>query len=355
LSQRRERGRALRLAAQAAVFLLGLAALGWAVSMALKNREQLERLGDAGAGAIAALLALSLATQTINGLIFWWTLAPVRRLRVADVLATNAVSTALAYLPFKIGAIARIVIHNRRDRVPLAQIGAWFAAVAVVMVVAFVPPVLAAVWLKRVDWLWVLVTVLGEVLVSAALIGLSRQLRGERGVERLTRVIAAVRFGAGVRLLRSRLWAHLHSAFDMLAHPAAAGGTIGLRLLDAVVQGVRFTVAARVLGVELGFAPGLVISLAYFTAGVVSPVMMGAREAGAMAIAALMLPGTRQVAEEFAGVALFVTATEAVVYLGVGTLGMLWLRPDRLLRGRTVEREGREEDLKAEVAGKAER
>jgi hypothetical protein len=125
------------------------------------------------------------------------------------------------------------------------------------------------------------------------------------------------------------------------------------------VHGLRFMVAARILGVEAGFAPSLVISLAYFVIGVVSPVMVGAREMGALGIAALMLPGAvREGEAAYATIPLFVTATEAVVFLGAGTLGMLWLRPDRLLRLRRFQREGREEreeDLNAEIAEGAEK
>ncbi len=333
--------RGVRLAVQAAGFILGLAAFGWAVSMALENREQLANLSAASPGQIAALLALSLATQTINGLIFWLTLRPARALPVADVLATNAVSSALAYLPFKIGAIARILIHNRRDRIPMVQIGAWFIAVAAVMLLAFTPPVLAALWLKRIDLGWFAATIGGELVIGAALLGIAYRLKGDAGIQRLVRLCRALRLRPALKLLNSKGWPHLHSAFDMLAHPAATGGTIALRLADALAQGLRFMVAAQILGVEAGFAPSLVISLAYFCVGVVSPVMVGAREMGAIGIAALMLPGAIDVSNgassPYATVPLFVTATEAVVYLAAGTLGMLYLRPDRLLRIRKQE------------------
>jgi hypothetical protein len=331
-----EQRRAARLALQAVVFILGLAAMGWAISMALKNREQLANLSNASAGQIAALLALSLATQTINGVLFWLTLRPARHVPLPGMLATNAVATALAYLPFKIGAIARVLIHNRRDRIPIVQIGAWFAAFAVTMLLAFAPPVLAALWLKRIDLAWFGATLIGEAVLVAALLTVSYRLKGARGIERLVRLCTILRLKPALKLLRSRLWQHLHSAFDMLAHPVTTSASFALRLTDAIVQGLRFMVAAQILGVEAGFAPSLVISLAYFVVGVVSPVMVGARELGALGIAALMLPGAVELDgganSPYATVPLFVTATEAVVYLAVGTLGMLYLRPDKLLR-----------------------
>jgi hypothetical protein len=322
--------RAIRLGAQAAVFLLGLGAMGWAVALALQNRDQLTNLSEASAGQVAALLGLSLATQTINGTIFWLTLRPARRLRLADVIATNAVSSALAYLPFKLGAVARIVIHNRRDKVPLVQIGAWFAAVALTMVLAFTPPVLAALWLKRIDAAWIAATLAGELAVAGLVLGLAYRFKGPRGNERLVRICRILRLRPLMRLLHSRIWHHLHSAFDMLAHPGATGGVIALRLADALVNGLRFMVAAQILGVSVGFAPSLVISLAYFVIGSVSPVMVGAREMGAIGIAALMLPGAVRAGEAaYATIPIFVTATEAVVFLATGTLGIVWLRIGR--------------------------
>jgi hypothetical protein len=353
--------RGLALAVQAAGFLVGLGLLAWAVSMALKNREQLSLLGEARWEDVAALLGLSLATLVINGVIFWLTLLPARRLKLGDVLATNGIACSLAYLPFKIGAIARVVIHNRRDRVPLVQIGAWFSGVAVLMVVAFAPPVLAALWLKRIDWAWVAATVGGEVVLGSLLVSASMYFRGARGVQRLARVARGIGLARIGGLLQEHsgaaepaprwheLWSHLHSGFDMLAHPGATAGNLALRLADVMVQGLRFAVAASILNLELPFAAGLVIALAYFTIGVVSPFIVGMREIGAVAFAALMLPGAVTITESgaespFAAVALLVTAMEALVFLAAGTLGMLWLRPDRLVRvggrGAKGERSG---------------
>src|SRR5690606_21428503 len=111
-------------------FLVGLALLGWCVSIALspENREQLDRLADAGWRPIALLVVLSGLSLALNGAIFWLVLLPARRLRAADVIATNALATFLAYLPFKISLIVRALIHQRRDRVPLVLLGAWMSA-----------------------------------------------------------------------------------------------------------------------------------------------------------------------------------------------------------------------------------
>jgi hypothetical protein len=322
-----------RTLAQAAIALIGVGLLVWAVMLALstENREKLAALRHAPAGAIALLLALSLATQALNGLIFWVMLLPVRRLRAADVLATNAICTMLAYVPAKTGAIVRVLIHNRRDRVPLLTIGAWFAAIALVMAVAFTPPVLASLALKRLDAAWVAATLAGEAVLAGALVLAARAFRGDRGVRRLAAVVRALRLHAVDRILRSRLWANLHTGFDMLAHPGTVGATLGLRLADVAIQALRFLLAARILEIALPIHAAIVIALAYFVIGIVAPFMVGLREMGVIGLAAAMLPAVGHDNAAFAPVPLLVTATESLVFLAAAAAGLAWLRPHRVL------------------------
>ena len=65
--------RTLRLAIQLAGFLAGLGLLVWCASLAFseKNRAGLERLGEASAGEVSLLLALSCVGIIVNGLTFW--------------------------------------------------------------------------------------------------------------------------------------------------------------------------------------------------------------------------------------------------------------------------------------------
>jgi hypothetical protein len=328
------RRRALTLAIQALISLAGLALLVWAVALAFSpaNREKLTALRQAPPLHILALLALSLLTQTINGLIFWVSLLPVRRLRLPDVLATNAICTFLAYMPFKLGALLRIAIHNRRDRVPLLTIGAWFAAIAILMALTFAPPVAASLILKRIDPTWVVATLAGELVLATILVLLARAFRGDAGITRLESLCTALRLHIAGRLLRSRLWQNLHTGFDMLADPRAVGASVALRLADIAAQGARFALAAAILHIALPLHAAVVIALAYFAITIVSPFIVGLREAGVMKLAALMLPlaFTRN-GEAFAPVPLFVTATEALVYLASAGIGLAWLRPDKLL------------------------
>src|ERR1051325_3196290 len=122
--------RLLRVALQVLGFAAGLASLAWCISKAFKTDphdpvNKFERLMHPPPGLFIAGLALSFATLPINGLLFWVGLLPARRLKASDLVATNGLCSFLAYLPLKTGAIVRVLIHNRRDGVPLLTIGAW--------------------------------------------------------------------------------------------------------------------------------------------------------------------------------------------------------------------------------------
>ncbi|MEX2218241.1 MAG: lysylphosphatidylglycerol synthase domain-containing protein [Phycisphaerales bacterium] len=320
---------------------LGAASLGWCVWMAVdpgnpERQSQFERLRHADPGMIAAMLALSLGTVVINALLFWALLAPVRRLRVVDMLAVNGACMLISYLPLKLGAVFRVLVHNRRDRIPLATIGAWFAAMVVVMGVAYAPPVLATLWLGSITPAWFGAVAAGEILGIVVLVAGARLLRGHTGLDRLARFVGAIPLLPLGRVLRTRLWGNLHAGFDMLASPGAVAGSVLLRLADMGIHASRFIVAATILGVDLPPAQALPISVAYFLIGIVSPSgLAGLREGAATGLAGLLLASagaTREAISAFAAVALLVSATEAVVYLSVGVAGLAWLRPDRLLR-----------------------
>jgi len=330
----------MRLALQGVGFVVGLLLLGWCVKAALSpdNREQLAKLSEAGAGEVALLLALSGATLAINGLIFWATLEPVRRLPVLDVLATNALCTFLAYLPFKLGAVTRIAIHNRRDRVPLLTVGAWFGAMLVVMAASYGPIAAASLWRRGVDAAWWCAGLGGAAVLAAGAVMIARPFAGERGLARLHRVLDGLRLPLVGRLSRDERFAQLHSGAAMLACPKAVATTTALRLADIGVLAARFVVAGTIVGVAFGWEEAVLVASAYYLIGVVSPFgLLGAREAGAVWLAGALglAAGTGQSAEAVARsltvLTLFITGTESVVLLAGAAAGVVRLRPDRLL------------------------
>jgi MFS family permease len=324
----------LKIAVQLIGFAAGLALLGWCAREALKpgNREQLARLGEAAPGPVLLLFACSLATLALNGLIFWVTLLPEKRLRVSDTLATNAFATMLAYMPFKISVVARVALHNRRDGVALMTIAAWFGAIGAMVIVALGPVSVVSLWRQGVDTLWWVGSGAGVVASLALLLIVAGVLAGERGLGRLHRVLDPLRIAPLTRFMRTDVFAKLHGVFGMLAHPGAVLGATALRLSDVGVLTVRFMVAASILGVGLGWEEGVLFASSYFLIGMLSPFgMLGAREAGSMGVAAAL--GFGDAGESVAVVILLVTATESLTYLVAGVAGAVWVRPDRLVRG----------------------
>jgi hypothetical protein len=328
----------VRIAIQIAGFAVCLGLLGWCLSLALtpENRQQLERLREASALQIAGLLFLSFVTLNLNGLIFWTVLTPVKRVGIVDMLATNGIATFMTYLPFKLSALVRILIHNRRDRVPVLTIGAWFAALTVLLLMTLGPAAAAAAWRQKIDLVWLLATLGGQAVLGTILVITARAFRGEAGQQRLMAIASLVRLGILRRLLASRAWSSLHAGFDMLACPKVVIGATLLRLADLAALSGRFALAAAIFGIALPLDQALLISLSHFMIGVLSPFgVLGAREAGATGVASFLAIGTEgEAAGAFAAVALLVGATEVMVYLVGAGLGLAWLRPDRLLRRR---------------------
>lgn len=330
LPGRARRGR-LRIGVQITGFLIGLALLGWCANAALseRNRSQLERLLEATPGQVGLLLACSLATLVLNGLIFWLTLVPVRRLRAADVVAVSAIATFLNYLPFKLSVVARFLIHNRRDGVPVLTIGAWFGAVLVVVVTALGPLVAVSFWRQGIDLLWWVGAVVGLVVLGAVTVLMARVFAYERGLGRIQALSAPLRLKLLDRFLATEAFARMHAGFAMLSSPLAVAGTTGLRVLDVAVQATRFFIAAMIVGETLGWEAATLVACTYFVIGMASPFgMLGTREAGTAGLAAwLGMAGEVNLAV----IVLLVTATEAVVNLGAAAIAVAWLRPDRLV------------------------
>ena len=83
----------VRILIQVLGFAASIAALGWAVKVALKeeNRAQLENLQDASVAQVMMLVGLSFASVAVNGVIFWVVIRPVHKIRVTDVISMCAI------------------------------------------------------------------------------------------------------------------------------------------------------------------------------------------------------------------------------------------------------------------------
>lgn len=331
------RRRAIRAGVQLLGFAIGLGLLAWAASLALSegNREQLQRLGDASWLTLAALGGLTLATLAINGGVFWLVLRPVRRLSFVDVQAVNALATFLNYLPFKLSLISRIVIHNRRDGLPVLMIGGWFAAVAATMLAAIAPLVLVTLYEPVIGVRWLCLSLAGVLAVAGAAYILARAFAGERGLARLHAIADPLRLRPLQWFFRTRAFGDMHHGLSMLANGPALSGAIVLRLVDLGVQAVRFMVAAAIVGHVLSPTDALLLAMAHFVIGVASPAgALGFRESGSAGLAAILAIAASEV---FALVALVITAVEAVVLLAAAGGGVLWLRPGNIFSRRVRE------------------
>lgn len=315
-------------------FGLGLAMLGWCAREALKpeNREQLEKLGSAGVVPVALLFGCSLATLLLNGLIFWVVLLPEKRLKLSDMIATNAFATMLAYLPFKISVLARVALHNRRDGVPVFMIASWFGAIGVLILASLGPVSVASLWRKGVDGVWWAASAGGVVACVVGLLVLAGVFAGPRGLGRVHRITDRAKIALLDRFVRTEAFANLHAVFGMLAHPPAVIASTVLRLTDVGVLTARFMVAGSILGIGLEWEQAVLFASTFFMIGMLSPFgMLGTREAGSLGVAGLL--GFSDAGESLAVVVLVVSATESLAYLLAGVAGGVWVRPDRLLRG----------------------
>lgn len=325
-----------RRAARTVLQLVGFGAcigLMWWVARSVfapHNRAKLERVGEAPAWQIAALLGLGLATLVINGAIFQVAVRPVKRLRAVDIQSVNAIAALLALLPFKLSVVFRVVMHNRRDRLPLLTIMAWFGAFAASMAAAVIPPLGASLWRGRIDATWWAASVGGIALLTGAVIVGAKLFSDGPGWTWLERTVRRLPLPGAIRGtadgVRPGILPRLHEGLRMLAHPWAVLACVGLRLMDAGVHAARFLIAASILGVALPGEKAVIAGSAYFLIGAAAPTgQLGAREAGTAGLLGTLMKGIDM--DQFKLVVLLVSVTEATVLLFAAMGGAAWLRP----------------------------
>lgn len=322
----------VRVGAQVLLFVGGLFLLWWVYREATRpgNRDALERIRHAAPGDIALLLALTLATLLLQGGSFWTAIRPVRRLPFWGVQATNAVASVLASPPGKLSLLWRIFIHNRRDGVPVLTIGAWFIAATVgisagtnpVFFTSYLHPSIDAAWF---GW------VAGGLVASHLIIwGLGLIFAGERGLAKFRSLVRAVLPGRLKRFADSDAVGRIQAGSDMVAHPGWLAAQMACRVADLLVLGARLWLCARITGVELAFAPAVVLAAFRFAIATLLPSgAVGSQEAGTIKMAERFAPAA---AASLPLVLLLMLAAELLVSAAAGLVGVIYLRPDRLLR-----------------------
>ncbi len=325
---------AARMAVQLVGFIVGLGLLGWCASVALsaRNREQLHRLGEAAWWEVLGLALLSAASIVVTGAMFRTALLPVRRLRMIDVQAVNAVASVLTYLPFKLSALFRVLIHNRRDGVPALTIGASFGAFGAVAAGTVLPAVAATLWRERVDALWWITALGGPVLLMAAMVMAARFLSRGRVWAWLEGLAKGTRPGRLV--VRGAMLERAHEGLRMVASPGAVALGSALRVLDMAILACRFLLAAHAAGQVLPTDQAVLAASVYLMIGALAPMgQLGVREAGTAGVFAALH------SEGFVVIVLTVSAVETVTALAMAMAGAAWLKVGRgslLAKGAVV-------------------
>lgn len=299
-----------RIVAQSVGLLISLSLLGWAISLALGERNQAswDAMRSAHWQTVATLVGLSLVSLTLNGLMFWITLRPLQRLKPLEVIGVNAISTFLSVLPFKVGLATRVLIHHRRDGVRFRYIVAWMAGMGALALATLLPLAGAGLWRKDLDALWWLVAVGGLLVCNGAGIVLGR-LSGRR-----------------TWLARLSL-----GSYEIVRDAPTVVGHLLLRLLDIAILAGRFTAAAAIAGHSLPPDQAILIATTYFLLSVLAPAgTLGFREAGVAALG--LARGLDEGA--LALTALIVSVAELASAAAMAIPAAIALRVDRLLARR---------------------
>ncbi|MEM8834957.1 MAG: lysylphosphatidylglycerol synthase domain-containing protein [Planctomycetota bacterium] len=300
-----------RIVLQSIGFVVSIGLLVWAASRAFgaENRESVDRLLDAPLWAVGVFVLLTAGGIALNGLMFWLTLRPLGgRVPAIDMIATNALCTFLAILPFKLGAVARVLIHKRRDGIHFKRIVPWFAAMTALAVAAMLPLAAASAWRGQIDALWWLLGVGGGVACVALGVWLSR-------------------IAERVKALR---WMSV-GAYEV-TRDARTGALVTLcRWGDVATLAGRFLLAAWIVQTPMGVGDAVLQATLFFLISVAAPAgTLGMREAG---VAGLALAQSKDGAD-IALVALTITAAELVTSGVLGVLAAWRLRVDRVLLSR---------------------
>lgn len=316
------RGRgAARTALQLAGFVVGLALIAYCIYVALRGdgaAKLKDHLAHASPWVVAGLLGTSLVSLLANGLLFWQTLRPVHRLRLRDVQFVNAMASVLNYapLPMRLGLVARVAYHWRVDKMSIALIGAWLAAV-LLNVAVIAGPATAA--MPLVPLAGVPVAIVAALLLVAVALASSRWLAA-----------------------RPFLARKLHGAERMVTDTRSFAIAGSYRLVDMAMWALRMPLAAMVVDAPLTFAQSATLGICAFLLSMNPLGRFGFREAAVAWIASSLFAGSMSASEVttvFAQLAIVESAAEGVIAIGFGGPSALWCwRRAVAARGQAADR-----------------
>lgn len=319
-----------------AIVCIGL--LGWVITRAgaQMTPERWALLRAAPWWQPGLLFALGLFSVAVNGLAWWVALRPVQRIRLADVVAVNAIATALAYLPFKLSVVFRVLYHRTMDGISLLRFGGWAAAVAGPMAAAMIPALLLAPSpLRRQPVVFIMVATFAAFASGLALARLSAFFATGAGWRHWRRLVARLAGRRGIKLLKGNIVNNLRDALHLLARPRTVCLGVAARFLDGASLAARFLIAGELLGTPVDPGNAAIAGICFFALGVVAPTgTLGIREGGAAGVLAIL--GVNDVAP----VIVIVSATQILADLIAATVGTMVLGSTKLSALRARARAG---------------
>lgn len=332
-------GGLMKIAVQILGFGVCIALFVWVCVRAFGGADEesqaaLQRLRDAQWWELGALLGLSLVSLFLNGVIFERSLAPVRKIPLADALSVNAIATLLANLPLKLSVLFRVLVHTRRNGVPILVMGSWLGVVAVpFLAVGGSLTVLALLRDTLGDAAWVVCSLVAAGVCAGVIVLVARVFSGEFGDRMIGWVTTRFTRSEHRRVvLRARL-IELHEGVRMLADARMVGVCTALRTLDFVLQGARFWVAAWIVGLALSPADSMLCGVTYITTDAVAPTgSMGAREGATIGVL------DRVTGKDPSAIAVLVAVVGADLSMRLLTslAGLVYLVATGMLRRRAV-------------------
>jgi hypothetical protein len=309
------------LAVQALGGVFGFAVFGLAIHYATsgENAEALERLKDAPAHLVAALMLFSVGTITTWGAMFTVSISPLHRIPLGRTIAVNAIATFVAAVPFKLSLALRGLIHHKRDGIPIRDCLSWFAALSGLTILTMLGLAGVALLTESANALFYALAVVWIVAAHVVSIAVSRLIetraRTGKADDRMNTARWVRRLTIGVT--------------RVLDHPGPVALTGVLRVLEVSITAVRFTVAAQLIGVELPIPDALILALTFSVISIVAPTgNLGLREGGTSLVAV----AGGLTAETAALIALIVSVAELATALVLAIPAALWVQPWKLFR-----------------------
>lgn len=288
-----------RLSIQAFGFILGAGLIAWLLWYAARDPTVWERLRHADPRLVAALLACSAASLVLNGLIFWISVQPIRKLGAGELQWVNVLAALMNYAPVRLGIFVRLAWHLRVDRMRLREIAAWFGSVTYSILVPLGAAIVASLATGGIGWPFLGLAVVLIVIGGVAAPAVAR------------RPFVSNRCGGLERVVTD---------------PRALWGAMGLRSLELCLWAMRMLLTVRILGMDLSPAQSVMLALAGLAVTLNPLGRLGFREATVAFVAARMVGGdSEDLLVRSSQLAVLESAGEFAVTLPAGLLAIFML------------------------------